>query len=115
MSSPKDIIYLKHIVACVREVHSYTDGRLSDLHEHPMAWDATIRKLQILSESAMRISDEQKAHMPNVEWYKIKGFRNVLVHEYLGDIDPLIVQKVITDYLPVLQQECNNRLKEIED
>ena len=46
--------------------------------------DAIIRNLQMMAESTMRISDETQASHPEVEWFKIRGFRNVLVHEYLG-------------------------------
>jgi uncharacterized protein with HEPN domain len=45
---------------------------------------ATLRELQTLAESAQRLSDELKEAHPEVPWESISGFRNVLVHDYLG-------------------------------
>jgi uncharacterized protein with HEPN domain len=63
--------------------------------------DAIIRNLQLLSESTMRISDELQARHPEVEWFKIRGFRNVLVHDYLG-VDLERVWNIIENDLPKL-------------
>ena len=43
-----------------------------------------MRNLQIMAESTQRLSDAIKEAHPEVDWYKISGFRNVLVHGYLG-------------------------------
>jgi uncharacterized protein with HEPN domain len=50
--------------------------------------DATLRRLQTLSESSQRLSPEFKAAHPEVPWADIAGFRNRLVHAYLAiDLD----------------------------
>jgi uncharacterized protein with HEPN domain len=36
-------------------------------------------------------------------WREISGFRNILVHNYLGDIDPNTVAAVINTHLPPLE------------
>jgi len=46
--------------------------------------DAVIRNLQTMAESTTRVSDELQEEHPEVDWLKIRGFRNVLVHDYLG-------------------------------
>ncbi len=38
----------------------------------------------VLGEVSDRISDEVKSGHPNVLWKKIKGFQNLIAHEYLG-------------------------------
>jgi len=43
-----------------------------------------MRNLQTMAESTQRLSDAAKEAHPEVDWYKISGFRNVLVHGYLG-------------------------------
>ncbi|GBF52998.1 nucleotidyltransferase [Microcystis sp. 0824] len=52
-----------------------------------MISDAIIRRLQTLAESTQRLSEELKANIPDVDWRNISGFRNILVHDYLGGID----------------------------
>ena len=43
-----------------------------------------------------RISGELKKQYPKVEWHKIKGFRNMIAHDYLG-IDAEEVWQIISD------------------
>ena len=80
-----------------------------------MIQDAVLRNLQVLAESAKRVSGELKAAHPEIDWHGIAGFRNVLVHEYLGinlqrvyDIvtldlpDPKVRMEALRDGLPPL-------------
>jgi len=48
------------------------------------------------------LPDELKQLHPTIPWKQISGFRNILVHNYLGDIDPQTVQDVIVRHLPPL-------------
>ena len=43
-----------------------------------------IRNLQILAESSQRLSSEIKGTQPQIPWRELAGFRNVIVHGYLG-------------------------------
>lgn len=63
--------------------------------------DATLRRLQTLSESAQRLSPEFKKAHPEIPWADIAGFRNRLVHAYL-DIDlDLTWNTVMRDLAPL--------------
>lgn len=106
-----DTIYLRHILECIGHARHFTEGMETRFHTVPEKWFATLRVLQVMSESAIRLTDEAKAVMVNVEWYRIKGFRNILVHDYLGDIDPEIVRKVIEIELPRLEMAINAYIK----
>ena len=46
-----------------------------------------MRNLQTLCEATQQLPDGLKAEQPDVLWREISGFRNILVHNYLGDID----------------------------
>ena len=43
-----------------------------------------IRNLQTLAESSQRLSSEIKSTEPQIPWRELAGFRNVIVHGYLG-------------------------------
>ena len=55
-----------------------------------------------MAESSQRISDAIQAQEPNIAWRAIAGFRNILVHDYLG-IDAEVIWRVVADELPKLR------------
>ena len=61
-----------------------------------------MRNLQTLSEATQQLPDTLKAEQPYVPWREISRFRNILVHNYLGDIDPDTVAAVVDRYLEPL-------------
>ena len=63
--------------------------------------DAVVRNLQTLAESSQRLSDEIKATEPQIPWRELGGFRNVIVHGYLG-LDLEAVWRVIAQDLDPL-------------
>lgn len=52
--------------------------------------DAVIRNFEIIGEAANRLPEEFKDNHPSIDWYRIRGFRNRVVHDYFG-IDYTIV------------------------
>ncbi len=63
--------------------------------------DAVIRNFEIIGEAANRIDPDFRTKNPEIEWTRIRGFRNRIVHDYFG-IDYEIVWSVIEDYLDEL-------------
>ncbi|MFT5238719.1 MAG: hypothetical protein ACI9M9_002332 [Flavobacteriaceae bacterium] len=58
--------------------------------------DAVIRNFEVIGEAANRIDLDFKLINPEIEWAKLKGFRNRLIHEYFG-VDYEIVWQVIQE------------------
>ncbi|MBZ0302019.1 MAG: DUF86 domain-containing protein [Anaerolineae bacterium] len=74
--------------------------------------DAVIRRLQVMAEMCLRLSDEVQAAYPEVGWQHIRNFRNRLVHEYLDvDIDLIwtIVQQSLPSLLKAIEAELSGR------
>ena len=106
-----DRLYLIHIAESIDKIEAYiADLDCSAFMENSMVQDAVLRNLQVLAESTQRLSDEFKLQHSEIEWYKIAGLRNILVHDYLG-IDLETVWAVFENYLPelkrVLGTQCN--------
>lgn len=79
-----DIVYLQHILECIRRVEeNIAAGHDAFMASHTLQ-DAVLRNLQTMAESTQRLSDAVKSAAPSVDWRAISGFRNVLVHNYLG-------------------------------
>lgn len=82
---------LEAISAIERYIHR---GRAAfDSDELLQAW--FVRHLQIIGEAARALPMKVRASVPEIEWSKIIGMRNVLVHGYF-DIDVDIVWEAVT-------------------
>jgi uncharacterized protein with HEPN domain len=66
-------------------------------------YDAALRNLQTLSETTQRLPETLRHSHPDIPWKQISGFRNILVHNYLDNIDPLTVRAVVQLHLPSLE------------
>jgi uncharacterized protein with HEPN domain len=86
---------------CIERIREYTAGDRSRFEASRLVQDAVVRNLQTLAESSQRLSDDIKATEPQVPWRELAGFRNVIVHGYLG-IDLTAVWLVIERDLPAL-------------
>lgn len=86
-----------------------------DLTQDEVLYDATLRNLQTLSEATQMLPDGLKSQFPDIPWREISGFRNILVHNYLGDIDALTVQSVVNDRLPALVDSVRAMLAAAEN
>ncbi len=98
-----DILYLLHIRECIRRIEQYVKPGRKAFFESVLIQDAVLRNLQIMSESAQRLSLELKNEHSKTDWRGIQGFRNVLVHGYLG-IDLARVWDIIEKDLPTLKR-----------
>jgi uncharacterized protein with HEPN domain len=67
-----------------------------------MAEDAVERNLQIIGEAAVHLPVEITDSHPEIAWPQIRGFRNILVHQYFG-VDVETVRDVIETHLPSLE------------
>lgn len=96
-----DRVLLAHMRDCPDRIREYTNGERVRLDASSLAQDAVIRNLQTLTESSQRLSDELKATEPQIPWRELAGFRNVIVHGYLG-VDLGAVWLVVEQDLPAL-------------
>lgn len=97
-----DRVYIEHIIDCIDRIDEYTQNDQFVFMNSPMVQDAVIRNLQTLSESTQKLSDKLKAEHPEINWKAISGFRNILVHNYLG-LDLPQIWVVIENRLPQLR------------
>jgi len=63
--------------------------------------DAVVRNFEIIGEAANRLPEEFKDLHQDIDWFRIRGFRNRIVHDYFG-IDLSIVWQVKETYLAQL-------------
>ena len=56
---------------------------------------------EIIGEAAKRLPDNVGRQMPEIDWEKVRGFRDIIAHEYFG-IDAEIIWNVIHNKIPEL-------------
>ena len=100
--------YARHILDTIGKIERIRQR--GDLTQDEVLYDATLRNLQTLSEATQRLPDNIKQQYPAIPWQQIGGFRNILVHNYLGDIDPQTVMFVVRTHLPSLGAAINTML-----
>jgi uncharacterized protein with HEPN domain len=68
--------------------------------------DSVVRNLEIIGEAANRVPDHIKARYSGIEWRKIIGLRNRIVHDYFS-IDVEIVWEIVKNDLPAFRSKLS--------
>jgi uncharacterized protein with HEPN domain len=76
---------------------------------NPMAVAAVERKLQVISEAAIRLGSEAERRCPDQPWRDIRGVGNQLRHAY-ERIDLETIWRTLTDDLPLLKAAVGRAL-----
>jgi uncharacterized protein with HEPN domain len=71
--------------------------------------DAVVRNFEIIGEASLRIDEDFRLENPQIEWKKLRGFRNRIVHDYFG-IDYEIVWSILSEDLEELIFELEQLL-----
>ena len=102
---PRDYsVYLRDILEAVRKIRAYTAGMsLQSFAADSKSLDAVVRNLEVIGEGAKKIPEDMRARSAEVDWKKVSGLRDILIHEYFG-VDAEIVWDIIENKLRALEQ-----------
>jgi len=108
---PRDYkVYLDDILQSVERIRDFTRGLTRDTFVKDLkTCDAVIRNLEVIGEAIKNIPDSVRNKYPDVEWKKIAGLRDILIHEYFG-IDVDIVWDIVKNKLPNLEGQVRRIL-----
>ena len=102
MSKRDTLLLLEDMLQSAQKVKRYTEGIDFDIFvSDDKTMDAVVRNFEIIWEAANRIDPDFRDKNPEIEWKRIRGFRNRIVHDYFG-IDYEIVWQIIDEYLDEL-------------
>ena len=98
-----DKVYLDDILTAIERVEEYSRGlSLRSFSSDHKTLDAVVRNLEIVGEAAKHLPQAVRDSEPHVEWKKIAGLRDILIHEYFG-MDAGILWDIVQNKLPDLK------------
>jgi uncharacterized protein with HEPN domain len=101
-------LLIEDIIESGNKILSYTSGLTIDQFlADDKTVDAVIRNFEIIGEATGNLPDDFKIQYPEIDWRRIKGFRNRIVHEYFG-IDYEIVWKIKETFLPEILEKLSS-------
>ena len=102
MSKRDNILLLEDMLQSALKIKQYTDNLdYNAFISDDKTIDAVVRNFEIIGEAANRIDPDFRTNNPEIEWKRIRGFRNRIIHDYFG-IDYEIVWTIIESYLDEL-------------
>jgi uncharacterized protein with HEPN domain len=104
------IIYIEHISVCINRIILYTEGLDENgFLENNLIQDAVIRNLEIIGEATKKLNEDFRLKYSAIEWRKIAGMRDKLIHDYIG-VDLWAVWGVVENILPTFQSQIEEIL-----
>lgn len=102
MSKREPALLVEDIIDSANKIIEYTDNlSFQEFIADSKTIDAVIRNFEIIGEAANRLPEDFKELHPNIDWHRIRGFRNRIIHHYFG-IDYSIVWEIKESFLPHL-------------
>lgn len=113
MSKRSAILLLSDIKSSIEKIKTYTNKYTFETFiEDSKTIDAVVRNFEIIGEAANRLPEDFKDSHIGVNWFRLRGFRNRIVHDYMG-IDYQIVWTIIENDLDQLNKEISAILENL--
>lgn len=106
---------LRDILEAITDIEIFTTGFTFEqfLADKKTSY-AVIRALEIIGEAVSRLPEDFKDSIPTVDWFRIRGMRNRLVHDY-NNIDFHAVWEVRALHLQSLKKEVERVIDSLPD
>ena len=110
---PRDSsVYLRDILEAISKIKGYTAGMDREAFEgDSKTVDAVLRNLEVIGEAAKGIPESFRRDHSEVDWRKIAGLRDVLIHNYFG-ISMDIVWDILQKQIERLESQIRSMLQD---
>jgi uncharacterized protein with HEPN domain len=106
-------VFLEDIVEAARRIRLYTaDVEWKAFEIDLRTSDAVLRNLQVIGEATKRLPNEFRSAHPGVDWRRMAGMRDVLVHEY-SRVNLQVVWNAVTRELPEMEARVRSILESL--
>ena len=109
---PRDYkVFLDDVLQAIIKIREYTAGfSPAKLAGDTKTFDAVVRNLEVIGEAAKAVPETVRLQHPEVDWKRISGLRDILIHQYFG-VDAQIICDIIQNKLPTLEQQIRAMLR----
>jgi uncharacterized protein with HEPN domain len=111
--SHKDFSCILNMLDSIKRIQQYSGkfNNADDFYEDTKSFDATMMNFIVIGEMVDKLSDNIISESSDkIDWLKVKGFRNIIAHNYFG-IDAEEVWQIISGSLKDLQKNLEGLIK----
>lgn len=111
--SHKDFSCLLNILEAINKIETYSSkfNNVDDFYNDSISFDATMMNFIVIGEMVEKLSEQLIGETENqIDWFKMKGFRNIIAHNYFG-IDAEEVWQIIHGSLKELKHNLESIIK----
>ncbi len=113
MSDRTPNLLLEDILKSADKIVAYTENMTFDeFLNDDKTIDAVIRNFEIIGEASNRLTEEFRDMHSSIDWHRVRGFRNRIVHDYMG-IDYKIVWNIKESFLPLFIEKIKSVLQKL--
>ncbi len=111
----KDVnIFILHILDNIEAIEKFTENfEVNSFIKDKKTAYATVRAIEIIGEAAKNVPQSFKKEHKDIEWKKIAGTRDKLIHEYFG-INLKLCFKIVKEDMPDLKEKILKIIKELK-
>ncbi len=108
---PNNRLNLLSILEAIEKIKLYSSEFKNgeDFYHDSKSFDATMMQFVVIGEMIDKVDESFKTKHPQIEWVKIKNFRNIVAHNYFG-IDADEIWDIIQSKIVSLKKEINSIL-----
>ena len=111
MSKKDRNILLNDVLESIQKIKKYTKGmNFEQFLQDDKTIDACVRNFEIIGEVSSKIDEDFKLNHSEIEWNRMKGLKNRMIHDYSG-VDYQVVWDIISEYLDELEYQVEKLLK----
>jgi len=111
MSERHPKLLLEDILDSAAKILNYTESlSYHDFISDSKTIDAVVRNFEIIGEASNRLPEKFRDENNSIDWFRLRGFRNRIVHQYFG-LDYEIIWNLKESHLKPLISEIENILK----
>ena len=115
MTIKNDSVFIEHILDSINAIENFSMNlNREELTSNRLKQSAIIREIEIIGEASKNISNSLKEKYKKIEWKKIAGTRDRIIHRYFN-VNLDIVWDIINKDLLELKKQIEQDIQMAKD